>query len=350
MPFITPPAPGSVRRLPAEFEPRGAVYTARPKRKKSWPGCLNEARQQFAYFTDALREVVPVVLIDEDLQINPADIWLRDTGPVWVEESTGTQTRLVLHDFGFNNWGALYPGWESDDQVPRQLAAALGQPRTQHDMILEGGAIESNGQGTLIVTLACLVDERRNPGKDQAAITDALKLAFGLDHVLWLKDGLTGDETGGHVDNITRYLNPNTVVNTSAKPGHPDHAQCACNKTILESARLNVIDLPLPDEPVRYRYPQNPKNSDGLTGTQTLTASYANFLVANGVCFLPTFNQPASDQRAASIIKEASGWDIISIPSHYLLVGGGNLHCLTKDAPPPEATPPEAPALGSGSH
>jgi len=334
MPFVTPPAPGSTRRLAAEFEPRSTVYTAQPKRLKSWPGCLPEAQKQFTYFTDALRDVVSVVLIDEDLKIKTADIWLRDIGPMFVEEITDDTVRIVMHDFKFNNWGALYPGWQADDSAPGKMALALNQPITKHDMVLEGGAIETNGQGTLITTLPCLVDPRRNPRKSQSEINDALKIAFGLDSVIWLGDGLQGDETGGHVDNITRFINPNTVLNTSAAKNHPDHAQCASNRAVLQDAKLSVVDLPIPDEPVTHRYPNNPSASDGLTGQQVLTASYANFLVANGVCFLPTFDQPYSDQRAATIIREASGWDVALIPSRHLLVGGGNLHCLTKDAPP----------------
>lgn len=336
MPFVTPPDPDTTRRLPAEFEPRGAVYTARPKRAKSWPGCLPQAQKQFAYFTDALRDVVPVVLIDEDLHIQTTDIWLRDIGPVFVEESPpeeGASARIVLHDFGFNNWGALYPGWEPDDSTPGKMAVALQMPSVKHDMVLEGGAIETNGQGMMIVTLPCLVDPRRNPGKNQTQINDALKLAFGLDAVLWLGDGLQGDETGGHIDNITRFINADTVLNTTAAPRHRDHAQCASNRAVLQDAKLNVVDLPIPDEPITHRYPNDPNASDGLAGNQPLTASYANFLVANGVCFLPTFDQPYSDQRAATIIRQASGWDVVPIPSRHLLGGGGNLHCLTKDAP-----------------
>ncbi len=321
-------------KMIAESEPTSAVVLATPQRPQSWPGCLEAARREHAFFAARIAEVVEVInLVDESIAHD--DAWLRDTGPIFVRDPAGNR-RVV--DFRFNNWGASYGDWSRDDTVADAIAKHLNLPCTRVDLSLEGGGLEvappnHAAAGTLITTAPCILNDNRNPGLTQTDAEAQLRQHLGVAPVIWLPKGLKGDETDGHVDNLARFATGNAVFCASAPADHQDHAACETNAVQLRDTGLDVIPLPIPEEPLTFEYPDDPAAADGYTGLHRLTASYTNYLLVNGVCFVPEFGRPAADERARHLIQEATGWDMVPIPCATLLVGGGGPHCLTCNVP-----------------
>ncbi|MBI4361494.1 agmatine deiminase family protein [Candidatus Micrarchaeota archaeon] len=255
-----------------------------------------------------------------------ADVWLRDTGPVFVKESffsVEDQGTLLATCFEFNAWGSKYHGHLADRGLNQKIAELAGVPHRTVSMVLEGGSIDSNGAGLCLTTEQCLLHRNRNPLLSRKQIEGKLKTHLGFTHVLWLGEGIQGDDTDGHVDDVARFLNPNTILYAVAEKGDANYKALNENKRRLEryatSFKFNLAEMPMPD----------PMQVDG----QALPASYLNFYIANGTIILPSFDQP-KDQEARSILKE---WfpesDVVLIDGRSVVQGLGTFHCATQQQP-----------------
>ena len=326
-------------RMPAEFEPIAAIWLARPRNRETWPGCFDEAAAQHAHFAAELEKVIKVELIGRDHDWPVNDSWIRDYGPIYVARTQASglkpQVSLAIHDFVFNGWGGKYGNeYAEDDRVPRRIAAMQGLPVWEHGLVLEGGSIDVNGQGTVMTTAQCLLNENRNAHLSPDQIERELHDALGTRHCIWLPGGIVGDDTDGHIDDIARFVTPTTVIASRAREGHADYAVLEENFQTLRGARdqdgrpLEVVELPVPD-PIMYRFPAD---RFGPGGENPVPASYANFLLVNRHVFVPVFGQ-ARDESALSIIEKTTGLTAVPIRSEYLVVGLGAVHCLSMQQP-----------------
>ncbi len=317
-------------RMPGEFEPLSCVWLVPPENPETWPGCLDQAQRQFADWVDQLRRAVPVSTTGE-LGIPNNDAWIRDFGPIFVVRgrSAEAEPAIACHDFHFNTWGGKYEVRDLDDVVPQHIAHNLNLPIWVHDFVLEGGSIDVNGQGTVLMTEQCLLNPNRNPGLSREQIEAKLHETLGTRHVVWLPGGIEGDDTDGHIDDVARFISADTVAAVSAPKDHPDHEVTMRNLQALRGAHdqdgraLNIVELPAP-KPVYYDYP---------TGREQTPASYANFLIANGHVFVPVFGQPSDDVALEALRDVMRGYTVQPVLSEHLVVGLGALHCLSQHQP-----------------
>jgi len=331
-------------RMPAEWEPHAATWLAWPHAVTTWPGCLEQAESEFEALVRALARFESVELVVQSeahrariatrlgalardgavrMHVIPTDdVWMRDIGPTFVRGSSG----LVALDWNFDAWGGKYPPWDRDNAVAAHVARLVGVACERPGIVLEGGAIEVDGAGTLLATEPTLLDPKRNPGIDKRAI-DALVLELlGVRRTIWLGDGIEGDDTDGHIDDIARFTYPGRVVCArEPDPRDPNHEPLEDCVARLRAARdaagraLEVIDLPMPP-PV-------------LAGEDRLPASYANFYIANGAVLVPVFDAPA-DERALAVLRPLfPGREVVGVPSRALVRGLGAVHCLTQQQP-----------------
>jgi agmatine deiminase len=259
------------------------------------------------------------------LQIATVDVWMRDYGPTFVARP-GPEKPLACNDWVFNGWGGKYPAYERDDAVAKEIAKRLGIPVFAHPVILEGGSIEVNGAGLCLTTTQCLLNQNRNPHLSRDEIERLLEETLGANQIIWLGDGITGDDTDGHIDDIARFVGASQVVCVrAADASDPDYVPLEENHERLLAARdgggakLEVISLPSP-RPIAY---------DGAR----LPASYANFYVANELVLVPVFGDPA-DRQALGIIQEVfPERRIVGLPCADVVAGLGAIHCVTQQQP-----------------
>lgn len=256
------------------------------------------------------------------------DVWCRDHGPIFVKH--GVTGEVAVTDWGFNAWGGKFPPWDLDDAIPSRIAAALGLRRFVGGMILEGGAIEINGAGHLLTTEAVLLNPNRNPQLTREQIEQLLRDGLGVTEILWLRQGIEGDDTDGHIDDLARFIDPQTIVACI------DRAHGSANQRILTEnlAKLRgfsgpggrafeVLELPLPEacEVPGWRLP-------------VLPASYVNFLIVNGGVLVPTFRQRKNDDHALGLIRELfADREVVGIDCLELVEEGGTLHCISQQQP-----------------
>jgi len=248
--------------------------------------------------------------------------WCRDHGPIFVVR----EGELAVVDWGYNAWGGKYPPYDRDDAVPRLVATLLGLRAFHPGIVMEGGSLDVNGRGTLLTTESCLLNPNRNPTLDRAALEQRLCEYLGVWHVVWLGDGIAGDDTDGHVDDITRFVAADTIVTViEDDPADENHRPLRDNLERLRAVRdqdgrpFTVITLPMPRRVER----------DG----QRLPASYANFYVGNAVVLVPTFADPA-DARALEILGRCfPSRRVVGIDSRDLVWGLGAVHCATQQQP-----------------
>lgn len=343
--------------MPAEWEPHRATWLAWPHNPSDWPGKLEVIKWVYC---EIIRKIVRGELVR--LLVNSAraeqearrflsrsgvDLrrvqfllkptnrsWMRDTGPIFVKRVVaGGPTRMAIVDFHFNGW-AKYRNWQKDAQNPAfaagklkmQLIDATVGPRK---LVLEGGGIEVNGAGTLITTEECYLDQRiqpRNPGLSRAEFEQALRRYLGVTNVFWLKSGIVGDDTHGHVDDVCRFVGPRTIVMVrESNPRDANYRLLAENWERIQDLRLEdgsrpeVVPLPMP-EPLYF---------DGYR----LPASYANFYFTNAALLVPTFNDP-NDCTVLGLLGElVKDRPVIGINAVDLVLGLGTLHCISQQEP-----------------
>jgi agmatine deiminase len=342
-------------RMPAEWEPHRATWIAWPHHEPDWPGKFEPIPWVYAEIARLLaqHESVEILCASEDwarkaracleahavrlervrLHVVPTDrVWLRDSAPTSIVDEAG---RVVLLNWAFNGW-AKYDNWHLDAQVGRAIAGITGlerleprRPGSSERIVLEGGGIEANGQGLLLVTEEWLLSNAqvRNPGFGRGDYERLFKEWLGVRKTIWLGEGCLGDDTHGHVDDIARFVAPDTiVVAVEADPSDENHAHSMDNLHRLGLAArdpdvgpLRIVQLPFP-RPV-------------IMAGERLPASYANFYIANGVVLVPTFNDP-NDRLALGILAELfPGREIVGLYARDLVWGLGTLHCLTQQEP-----------------
>lgn len=256
------------------------------------------------------------------------DVWCRDHGPIFVKHRLTGETAVT--NWGFNAWGGKFPPWDLDDSIPGRIADALGKRCFEGGMILEGGAIEVNGAGQLLTTEAVLLNPNRNPHLTKADIETKLREGLGVSEVLWLKQGIEGDDTDGHIDDLARFIDETTILACVEKDaGSPNKPVLDDNLARLRSfsgpdGRLfEVVPIPLPEacEVAGWRLP-------------VLPASYVNFLIVNNGVLVPAFRQHRNDDRALGIIRELfPGRTVSGIDCLDLVEEGGTLHCISQQQP-----------------
>jgi agmatine deiminase len=330
-------------RMPAEWEPHAATWISWPHKRESWPGKFEPIPPLYARLISTLAKFEPVnvlaggaavmaeakSLVGGVSQVHLHDIptndaWTRDHGPTFLVGPPGSPPALV--DWGYNAWGGKYPPFDLDDAVPRHIAELTGRHRFTPGIILEGGAIDPNGCGTILTTEQCLLNPNRNPRLNRADMERYLADYLGSKKILWLGEGIEGDDTDGHIDELARFVGPRTVV--AAWEENPDdfnHQPLRENferlkrMTDQDGQPLEVTPLPMP----------RPIFHDG----QRLPASYCNFYIANGVVIVPQFDDPADRTVVEILGRQFPDREIIDLPARDLVWGLGAFHCITQQEP-----------------
>ena len=329
--------------VPAEWAPHRAMWLGFPSHADLWEDDLAAAQAEVAALARALTgpggERVRLMtgsaegaaearrLLGEAQEVEIVtgvfgDIWLRDTGPIFARTDQG----LVAQGFRFNGWGGKYQ-LPHDDTVAGQIATAAGTPLNAFGFILEGGALDHDGEGTVLTTGQCLLNSNRNPGWSQAAAEAALAEALGARKVLWLGEGLANDHTDGHVDNLARFVGPGVVACPVAwgrgdpnAGAYDDAARRLAGMTDAAGRRLTVMRIPSPgwiDGPERKAAP----------------ASHMNFLIANGAVIVPIYAEAPGALAVQALEHLFPGRQVIGLPSRAILTGGGSFHCITQQEP-----------------
>jgi agmatine deiminase len=253
--------------------------------------------------------------------------WCRDHGPIFLVREQGGKRERAIVDWGYNAWGGKYPPFDLDDAVPQHVAKLRNLPLFSPGIVMEGGSIEVNGRGTVLTTEACLLNKNRNPDLTKEQIEQYLRDYLGLSHVLWLGDGIIGDDTDGHIDDLTRFVNPTTVVTVVEEdPQDENYEILQDNLKRLRTLKdqdgqlLRVVELPMPGK-VEFE-------------EQRLPASYANFYIANGMVLVPTYRHAKNDGRALDILRrEFPDRKVIGVDSTELIWGLGSFHCISQQEP-----------------
>lgn len=333
--------------MPPEWAPHAATWLSWPHNRETWPDGLEGAEAALAEGVAALAEGESIHINVQDaahaahvtallagrvprerLVLEPIptdDAWVRDHGAIIVRDPEG---RRVALDFRFNAWGGKYPPFERDDAVARRMAQAVGLECLSVDAVLEGGSIDVNGAGALLTTEQCLLHPNRNPGLGRADLEALLGRYLGARAVIWLGEGIAGDDTDGHVDDIARFVAEDMVVAAAERAAADvNYPPLQHNLQRLRAARLpdgrplRVVELPMPAPLYRHG--------------ERLPASYANFYIGNRVVLVPVFDCP-SDRVAAEVLAACfPGRRAVPIDSRALVVGLGAFHCLTQQVPAP---------------
>jgi agmatine deiminase len=350
-------------RMPAEWEPHAGCWMAWPERPDNWRLGADPAQATYAAVASAIATAEPVTMAVSDgqyeraraalpdsvrvVELSTDDAWLRDTGPTFVVDGAGAGVRRGV-DWRFNAWGGLEGGlyfpWDRDERVAEKVLEVEGDDRYVAPLVLEGGSIHVDGEGTVLTTEECLLNPNRNPELDRAAIEAALHAHLGTEKVVWLGDGVFADETDGHIDNLACFARPGVVLLTWVED--PDDPQNAISRDALErlegasDARgrsFEVIKLPAPGPLAATA--EEAASVEAVEGTQPrragdrLAASYVNFYIANSRVVYPLLD-PARDEEAAAIIAAAfPDREVVGVPAREMLLGGGNIHCITQQVP-----------------
>ena len=334
--------------FPAEFEPHAATWLSWPHKEASWPGKIHSI---YPYYVQFIRELVKgeqvnINVVDEAMKqfalkhletaavdvsrvkfyFHPTnDAWCRDHGPAFLINPTAEQRKVIV-DWGYNAWGNKYPPFDLDDVIPTLIAKEMGIPVYHPGIVMEGGSVEFNGKGTVMTSTACLLNPNRNPHLDQAAIENYLCEYYGMQQVLWVDEGIIGDDTDGHIDDTVRFINEDTVITVIEENKSDENYELLQQNLkqlkamrLLNGKQLNIIEIPMPDEVIWEE--------------QRLPASYANFYIANKSVIVPTFRS-AKDDRVLQQIQECfPGREVVGIDSTEIIWGLGSFHCLSQQEP-----------------
>ncbi|MCG5055628.1 MAG: agmatine deiminase family protein [Myxococcales bacterium] len=352
------PAGSDLGVMPAEWEPHEATWLAFPHNTRDWPGkfgaipwvwaeivrLLTPGERVNLLVNDAAHEakarrVLDAAHVDRsqlDFRRFPTNrVWARDFGPIFVRQKKGRRASVAIAGFKFNAW-AKYPDWQKDTKVAAKAAKALDVPllpveAAGRPVVLEGGAIDVNGKGTILTTEECLLDPKvqvRNAGWTRIDYETLFARALGAPHTIWLGHGIAGDDTHGHVDDLCRFVDEGTVVLCQETNAHdPNYRPLSENWERLQSARLadgrrlNVVPLPMPS-PLFFKGYRVP-------------ASYANFYIGNQVVLVPTFNDPRDRQALGLLAELFPGREVVGVHAVDLVWGFGTLHCLSQQQPRP---------------
>ena len=319
---MKPPAP--------EWARHRAVWIGFPSHEDLWQDDLRPAREEVVAFARAVHadgkgERILLVAADDDagaaaremapfaqVLVQPfGDIWLRDTAAIVMPDGTAC-------DFAFNGWGGKYdlPG---DDTIGQRLAAASGITITSHDWVLEGGAIDGDGTGTVLTTEQCMLNSNRNPGLSRAQVEDRLASNLGFDRVVWLGEGLANDHTDGHVDNLARFVGEGRVALPVAAENDPNWLTYQHAADRIRAAGLEVVPVPSPGRVLRDE--------------EIVPASYMNFYIGNAAVVVPLYGAPADEAAVAAFRSIFPDRHVTGLRADHILTGGGSFHCISQQIP-----------------
>ena len=334
--------------MPPEWAPHRGTWLSWPHKEESWPG-------KFAPVPAVFAEMVRALAPREEVHINAApaveaaaraalkaagvpttnvffhsfptnDAWCRDHGPCFVQRTVGGKVEEAIIDWGYNSWGGKYPPFDLDDVIPAKVGAEFGIQVFSPGIVMEGGAIEVNGAGALLTSESCLLNPNRNPELSKAAIEGYLRDYYGVSHILWLGDGIAGDDTDGHIDDMTRFADATTIL-TAIEHDTTDDNHVPLGENLERLRRMTdqdgkpfrILELPMP--PALYQ------------DEQRLPASYANFYIANGVVLMPGYHPPTDAQARAVLAQAFPDREIVVIDSIDLVWGLGSFHCVSQQWP-----------------
>ena len=340
----------SLVRWPAEWEKQESVWMSWPDRKDLWQGGIERMHEALTSVIAAIVPAAPLSL-NATAALHPFiakklaaagvdlsrvrffdhpvnDVWCRDHGGIFVKNRQSGA--LALRDWQFNSWGGKFAPWDLDNQIPARMASSLTLPYESSSLILEGGAIEGNGADLLITTEAVLLNENRNPQWSKAQIEDEIRRMLGVKEVFWLGEGIEGDDTDGHVDDMVRFCQEDALLaireKNSSSPNYrvlEENWERLADIRTVSGGKIERLELPMP-EPLRaadWRLEQLP-------------ASYANFLIVNDRVLVPIFAQESCDGRALGIISEAfPRHEVVGVDARHLVFEGGAIHCITQQQP-----------------
>ncbi|MCC5938610.1 MAG: agmatine deiminase family protein [Lunatimonas sp.] len=334
--------------FPAEFEPHAATWLSWPHKEASWPGKIHTVYGPYAQFIRQVSEgeEVHVMVKDQPMEdfakscltkemvdltrvvfhhFPTNDAWCRDHGPAFLINPTAAAKKVVVN-WNYNAWGDKYPPYDLDNLIPQRVADYRNLHCYHPGIVMEGGSVDFNGKGTLLTTTSCLLNPNRNPHLNQSQIEDFLRRYYGVEQILWLGDGIEGDDTDGHVDDITRFVGERTVItvvedNKRDNNFHPlrENLKLLESFRLIDGSPLSIVELPMPS-PVIYE------------GTR-LPASYANFYIANSCVVVPTFRDK-KDDLALDIIQQCfPERKVVGVDSLDIIWGLGSFHCLSQQEP-----------------
>jgi agmatine deiminase len=338
--------------LPAEWCKHAATQLHWPSNRETWPGeRLQRVEEVYLDIIEVLHTYEPIHLFIESQRVKDHvlelfdkqginlqhvtfhlqpinDVWARDCGPIFIRRNHNGQEEFAITDWEYNAWGEKYPPFDDDNRLPEYFAEKYGFERFVPDMVLEGGSIETDGAGVLLTTESVLLNPNRNPDLSKDEIEQRLMDYLGIEKIIWLKEGLAGDDTDGHIDDLSRFLNEDTILTMVCEdPGDVNYDTLQTNLEILRTATdqhgnpFHIETLPLPHTKI-----------EGTTvdGSEYVPASYANFYVANGVVLVPAYDEH-HDQEALELLERYfPERDIVGIPCADLVWGQGSIHCITQ--------------------
>ncbi len=335
--------------FPAEWHLHEATWLSWPHKEASWPGKLQTIYPYYAHFVKELAksEIVRINVADEamkskaikhleqqevdfnkiEFHYHPTnDAWCRDHGPAFLINPNATHHKKIIVDWEYNAWGDKYPPYDLDDVIPTKIAEQLSIPVMHPGIIMEGGSVEFNGKGTLLTSTACLLNKNRNPQLNQQQIEAYLHQYYGVEQVLWVDEGIIGDDTDGHIDDTVRFVNEDTVLTVIEENKNDENYALLQHNLrqlkqirLLNGKQLNIVELPMP----------NPVEFDG----QRLPASYANFYISNGAVIVPTYRCKKDDAALQIIQQYFKDRKVVGIDSTDIIWGLGSFHCLSQQEP-----------------
>jgi agmatine deiminase len=335
--------------FPAEWEKHEATWLSWPHNMETWPGprlkVIMPAYMQFIKEI-ATGELVKINVADKKMkeqvlrQLDKYDIehekvrifyhptndsWCRDHGPAFLVNNDGHPRKVVV-DWEYNAWGGKYPPFNLDNEIPKKIGKALNLPVYTPGIVMEGGSVEFNGKGAVITTESCLLNKNRNPYLSKKRIEEYLVEYYGVDEIIWLHDGILGDDTDGHIDDLTRFVNEDTVISIYENDSGDDNYDILkkninqLNKVrLLNGKQLNVIEIPMP----------HPVYSEGLR----LPASYANFYISNTRIIVPTYHCDYNEIALEVMTGLFPERKVVGINSTDIIWGLGSFHCLSQQEP-----------------
>jgi len=334
--------------FPAEFAPHVATWLSWPHKEESWPGKIQAIYPYYCSFIEELtksekvcinindrlmRDFAIECLNEEGINLSNIefffhptnDAWCRDHGPAFLINPNATQKKVIV-DWNYNAWGNKYPPFDLDDVVPTLVAKHYNIPVYYPGIIMEGGSVDFNGKGTVMTSTCCLLNKNRNPQLNQKEIEEYLLNYYGMEQVLWVDEGIVGDDTDGHIDDTVRFVNEDTVITVVEENKNDenykllqDNLKQLKKMRLLSGKQLNIVELPMPDE-IIYN-------------DQRLPASYANFYIANKSVIVPTYRS-VNDDRAVEIIRQCfPDRETVGIDSTEIIWGLGSFHCLSQQEP-----------------
>jgi agmatine deiminase len=344
--MLTPDALGY--KFPAEFAEHEATWLSWPHKEASWPGKIDSIFPNYALFIKYLTqgEKVRINIANEAMKnfalmhlekvgadlaqieffMHPTnDAWCRDHGPAFLINPDAANKKVIV-DWNYNAWGNKYPPFDLDDVIPTLIGKHFNIPVYHPGIVMEGGSVEFNGNGTLITSTCCLLNENRNPHLKQKEIENYLYNYYGVDQILWVADGIIGDDTDGHIDDTVRFVNADTVITVVESNKQDENYELLQanlkqlkGMRLLNDKQLNIVELPMPDA-VIYE-------------DQRLPASYANFYISNKHVIVPTFRCKKDDQALQIISQCFPNRETVGIDSTDIIWGLGSFHCLSQQEP-----------------